>query len=62
MAKVMAPCQYCGSCSIWLAAFEEGTGLDTMEKVIEACRTHMKCPHVGEEMEIPDADDDKTTL
>ena len=22
MAKVTAPCQYCGSCSIWLAASE----------------------------------------
>ena len=32
--RLTYPCQYCGSCSIWLAAFEPGTGLDTIEKVI----------------------------
>jgi len=57
MAKVTAPCQYCGSCSIWLAAFEEGSGLDTMEQVVEACKKYMNCPYVGTEMEIPDAEE-----
>lgn len=31
------PCCYCGSCPIWLAAFEPGSGLETMEDVIETC-------------------------
>lgn len=51
------PCNYCGSCPIWLAAFEEGSGLDTMEQVIEACKKYINCPHLGEEMEIPDAEE-----
>ena len=40
------PCDYCGSCSIWLAAYEEGTDLDTEEKVIEACKRR-GCELVG---------------
>lgn len=40
------PCDYCGSCSIWLAAYEEGTGLETEEKVIEACKRR-GCELVG---------------
>ena len=43
------PCNYCGSCSIWLAAFEEGTGLDSAEKVIEACHKR-KCALVGKKV------------
>lgn len=37
MAKVTAPCQYCGSCSIWLAAFEPNQGLETLEQLIVEC-------------------------
>ena len=40
------PCDYCGSCSIWLAAYEEGTGLETEEKVIEVCKRR-GCELVG---------------
>ena len=32
------PCKYCGECPVWLAAYEEGTGLDTEEKIVQACR------------------------
>lgn len=32
------PCNYCGSCSLWLAAYEPGSGLDTHEQLIEACK------------------------
>ena len=45
------PCQYCGSCPIWLAAFEPDTGLDTIEKVIESCLSYYRCPLVGQEVE-----------
>lgn len=31
------PCNYCGSCPIWLAAFEIPE-LDTEDKLIRACR------------------------
>lgn len=37
------PCDYCGSCSIWLAAYEPDTGLDTEDKVIEACKKYYNC-------------------
>ena len=43
------PCNYCGECSIWLAAFEEGTGLDTLEAVETQCRK-IKCALVGKEV------------
>ena len=43
------PCNYCGSCPIWLAAFEPGAGLDIDELVINACRKH-KCPLLGKEV------------
>ncbi len=49
--KMRYPCQYCGSCPIWLAAFEPDTGLDTMEKVIESCLSYYRCPLVGQEVE-----------
>ena len=44
------PCNYCGCCSIWLAAYEEGTGLDTPEKVIEACKKYFNCKLPGTEV------------
>ena len=43
------PCNYCGECSVWLAAFEEGTGLDTLDAVKVQCRK-MKCALVGKEV------------
>ena len=46
------PCNYCGSCGIWLAAFEKETGLETKEQVIKACMKR-KCPLVEKEV-IPD--------
>lgn len=45
------PCQWCGSCPIWLAAYEEGTGFDTEEKVIAACKQYYQCELVGKEIE-----------
>ena len=45
------PCQRCGSCPIWLAAYEEGTGFDTEEKVIAACKQYYQCELVGKEIE-----------
>ena len=47
------PCQWCGSCPVWLAAYEEGTGLDTEEKVIEACKKYYDCHLVGKKVEEP---------
>lgn len=41
------PCNYCGCCSVWLAAYEPDTGLDTEEKVIEACKKYYNCPLPG---------------
>lgn len=43
------PCNYCGSCPIWLAAFEKDSGLETLERIIGACAKH-KCPLVGKEV------------
>lgn len=50
MDKLVYPCQWCGSCPIWLAAYEEGTGLDTEEKVVEACKKYYNCELVGKEV------------
>ena len=52
--KLTYPCQYCGSCSIWLAAFEPSTGLDTIEKVIAACHKYHNCELVGKEVPFND--------
>lgn len=43
------PCNYCGSCPIWLAAFEPDTGLNTIEDVIEECDAR-GCPLVGQKV------------
>ena len=51
MAKQIYPCQYCGSCPIWLAAYEEGTGLATKEDIIAACKKYYNCLLVGKEIE-----------
>ena len=37
MDKITYPCDWCGSCPIWLAAFEIPE-LDTEDKLIRACR------------------------
>ena len=50
------PCQYCGSCPIWLAAYEEGADLETTEQVIEACKKYYNCPLVGQEVVANDAE------
>jgi len=44
------PCNYCGSCPIWLAAFEPNSGLDTLEKVIIEC-VRRDCHLVGRKVE-----------
>lgn len=49
------PCQYCGSCPIWLAAYEEGTGLETPDQVIAACKKYYNCSLVGQEVVANDA-------
>ena len=48
--KLTYPCQYCGSCPIWLAAYEEDTGLETTEQVVAACKKYYNCPLVGQEV------------
>ena len=48
--KMRYPCQYCGCCHIWLAAFEPGQGVETWEKLITACVVE-GCKIVGEEVE-----------
>ena len=48
--KLVYPCDWCGLCPIWLAAYEEGTGLDTEEKVVEACKKYYNCELVGKEV------------
>ncbi len=40
------PCNYCGSCPVWLAAYE-APGLETSGDVIEACKAR-KCPLVNQ--------------
>lgn len=54
--KLTYPCQYCGSCPIWLAAYEEGTGLETTEQVIAACKKYYNCSLVGQEVAANDAE------
>ena len=44
------PCNYCGSCPVWLAAYEPNTGLDTLEKVIIEC-ARRDCHLVGKKVE-----------
>ena len=46
------PCQYCGCCPVWLAAFDH-PDLQTYEDVFEACNDR-GCPLVG--MEVSDLD------
>ena len=50
VTKDTYPCNYCGSCPIWLAAFEPDTGLDTLEKVIIEC-VRRDCDLVGRKAE-----------
>ena len=46
--KMYYPCMYCGSCPIWLAAFDHPE-LQNYEDVIEACDGE-GCPLVGQEV------------
>lgn len=41
------PCDYCGSCPIWLAAFDH-SDLKTYEDIIKACKAE-DCQLVGKE-------------
>ena len=50
--KLTYPCQYCGCCPVWLAAFDH-PDLQTYEDVFEACDDR-GCPLVG--MEVSDLD------
>lgn len=43
------PCNHCGECSIWLAAYEVPE-LATHEQVVAACHKD-DCPIVGTEVE-----------
>lgn len=47
---VKYPCNYCGCCSVWLAAFEPDTGLDTLEDIVAACKKYYNCKLVGREV------------
>lgn len=42
------PCNYCGECPVWLAAYNHPT-LMTYEAVINACEFE-GCPLVGQEV------------
>ena len=44
------PCNYCGECSLWLAAFEPGVGIDTWEDLIIQC-VKRGCDLVGKKVE-----------
>ena len=44
------PCNYCGSCSLWLAAFEPNQGLETLEQLIVEC-VKRGCDLVGKKVE-----------
>jgi hypothetical protein len=46
--KMYYPCMYCGSCPVWLAAFNHPE-LRSYEDVIEACDEE-GCPLVGQEV------------
>ena len=51
------PCNYCGSCSIWLSAYEPGSGIYTEEQLIEACKKYYNCPLPG--LEVPKKEENK---
>lgn len=44
------PCNHCGSCSLWLAAFEPNQGLETLEQLIAEC-VKRGCDLVGKKVE-----------
>lgn len=44
------PCNHCGSCSLWLAAFEPNQGLETLEQLIAEC-VKRGCNLVGKKVE-----------
>lgn len=44
------PCQYCGECPVWLAAFEKWSDIQTEEDLHNACRAmvhHGDCDCYG---------------
>lgn len=40
------PCNYCGECTAWLAAYEPGGPLETHEQLLEECKRR-GCDLVG---------------
>lgn len=44
------PCNYCGSCPIWLAAFEPNQGIETWEDLIVQC-VKRGCDLIGKKVE-----------
>ena len=44
------PCNYCGSCPLWPAAFEPDQGLETLEQLIVEC-IRRGCNLVGKKVE-----------
>ena len=46
--RMYYPCMYCGSCPVWLAAYNHPS-LQTYEDIIEACDAE-GCPFVGQEV------------
>lgn len=44
------PCNYCGSCPVWLAVFEPGQGVETLEQLIVEC-VKRGCDLVGKKAE-----------
>lgn len=44
------PCNYCGSCSLWLAAFEPDSTVETLEDLVIQC-VRRGCDLVGKKVE-----------
>lgn len=44
------PCNYCGSCPLWLAAFEPDSSVETWEQLIIEC-VRRGCDIVGKKVE-----------
>lgn len=44
------PCNYCGSCPVWLAAFEPNQDIETWEQLIIEC-VRRDCRIVGKKVE-----------
>ena len=49
-SKDTYPCNWCGSCPIWLAAFEPNSGVETFEQLVIQC-VKRGCNLVGKKVE-----------